>query len=212
MLNLKTYLHSHPSDSKAINRILVRPSKQTQSQAHSWTQPYSIHSLLHRSANCLYNLVFGLCNIEECVDMKSNQSMSYLCLPCFVHDVQRCLISLLFTLSLSFRWPFRLVHVMVWYTGTMWQRNSCELPMNYFIHWIPALIHPSMCYNAAAIGSGKTQHRSRDLQNGRCQSHRISSQFVVFPRIIFLLENLHCNSDYWPGYSLSINTRMLFPP
>lgn len=198
MLYLKTYLHSHQSDSKAVKKTLVRPSKQTQRQAHSWIQSYSTHSLIYRPANYLY---FCLCNIKECVDIKGNQSMIFLCLPCFVHDVQRCLISLLFTSSLSFRWPFCLAHVMVWSTGTMWQRNSCEFPMNYFIHWAHAHIH--VCYNAAAIRSGKTQSRTRDIQN--CWSQIMGREFEVFPAIIFLLEIYIAIQTIDPGYSHSQN-------
>lgn len=192
-------------------RTVIRPSKQTQKQAHCVCkiQPYSVHSLLHISANYLYNLSFCLCNIEEYVDIKGNQSMRYLCLSCFVHDVQRCLISLQFTLSLSSRWPF---YVMVWYIGIMWQRNSCELPMNNFIHWAHALLHPSVCYSAAAIGSGETQHRSRDFPNCRYHSQIIGSKFEVSLKLFSCWKSTFQFSSLAQGTVTHwINTRVLFP-
>ena len=137
MLHLKSYLCFHPT-SKAVNRAFVKSSKQTQRQPDTKTSlqySFSSSEISYLSVQLLLlsKWPHGMCRHKRQIGPK-------ICLPSFVHDVQRCLINLLFTPSVSFRWPFHLVHVIVWHTGTMWQSSPCELSMNYFIHQAQALV------------------------------------------------------------------------
>lgn len=101
------------------------------------------------------------------------------------------------------------VRVTVWHTGTMWQSNPCDLPMNYFIHQAPALVRPFMCYKAPAVGSGKDQHRCRRLPHCRCWNQIMGGEFETFPPTIVLVEISIAIEITGPGNSHSLINRDL---